>query len=207
MKIDDVAKKLRGFQTILSVKKILSVDTQRAIYYIYKLRKSGYVKTDYGSDKKRVYHISLQNVFGGTNYIEILNKYSPIKLTSSQVYQIYGKIPSIEETFIYAIKKQEVRYIIASLALFKKVKDWSLLYQLAKKEGIVREIGALYDISKLSVKKVKRMPKRFVNLAMPKKYDNYLYIIEGFESSDFKEIQKKWKVYIPLNYADLEDYK
>ncbi len=207
MKIDDVAKKLCGFQTILSVKKILGVDTQRAIYYIYKLRKKGYVKTHYESDKKRVYYISPNNSFGGTNYIEIINKYSPIKLASSQVYQIYGRELSIEETLIYAIKKREVRYIIALLVLFKKIKNWPELYKLAKKEGIVRELAALYEVSKLFVKKVRKIPKKYLNLAKPKKSDSYLYIIEGYRSSDFKEIEKKWKVYIPLNRADLEDYR
>src|SRR3989344_5474092 len=207
MKLDEVAKKLEGLQTIASVKKILGIETQKAIYYIYKLRKKGYVKTNYESDKKRVYFISLQNVFRGISYIDILNKYSPIKLASFEVYQIYGRIPSVEETLIYAIKKQEVRYIIASISLFKKVKNWSLLYKLAKKNGLIRQVAALYDVSKVCVKKIRKMPKKFKNLARPKKSDIYLYIIKNFSSSDFKEIEKKWKVYIPLNCVDLEDYK
>ena len=32
-------------------------------------------------------------------------------------------------------------------------------------------------------------------------------MIEHFSSDDFKDIEKKWKIYIPLNIADLEDYK
>ncbi|MBI2629112.1 hypothetical protein HYW74_03445 [Candidatus Pacearchaeota archaeon] len=51
------------------------------------------------------------------------------------------------------------------------------------------------------------MPKRFKNLAMPKKGDKYKYIIGKFDSRDFKDIEKKWRVYIPLNWADLEEYK
>jgi len=65
----------------------------------------------------------------------------------------------------------------------------------------------LYEVSKIVVKKVKRMPKRFYNLALQKKSDSYIYIIKGLNSSDFKEIEKKWKVYIPLNREDLGDYK
>jgi len=207
MNIEKIAKQLEGLQTIISVKKILGVGTQEAIYYIYKLRKKGYVKTKYGPDKKRVYYISLQNVFGGVSYTDILNNYSPIKLSSFEVYQIYGRVPSIEETLIYAVKKKEVRYIIALLALFKKIKNWALLYKLAKKQGVIREVASLYNVSKITVKKVRKMPKRFINLALPKKDDNYIYIIKGLKSLDFKKIEKKWKVYIPLNRADLTDYK
>ena len=51
------------------------------------------------------------------------------------------------------------------------------------------------------------MSKRFRRLTTPKKNDKYLFVIKGFNSDDFEEIEKKWKVYIPLNRADLEEYK
>ena len=51
------------------------------------------------------------------------------------------------------------------------------------------------------------MPQRFKTFATPKKSNKYKYIINGFDSIDFKNIEQKWKVYIPLNLSDLTDYK
>ena len=107
---------------------------------------------------------------------------------------------------IYAIKQRDIRYLIASLALFRKIRNWSNLYKLAKKENLIREVAALYDIARLIIPKIRRMPKKFKNLAMPKKSGKYKYIVKQFSSKDFKGIEKKWKIFIPLNNVDLEDY-
>ena len=57
----ELLKKLEGTQTIESVKDILHVNKKMAIYYIYRLRKEGYVKTKKQSNNNRVYNISLEN--------------------------------------------------------------------------------------------------------------------------------------------------
>ena len=121
-------------------------------------------------------------------------------------HYVHGRILSYEEALIYAIKQRNVRHIIASLALFRKIDDWNLLYRLAKKENLVREVAALYEVSRKVVRKVRRMPKRFLQLAK-KENKRFSYIIDGFLSDDFKDIEKKWKVYIPLNASDLEEYR
>ena len=72
---------------------------------------------------------------------------------------------------------------------------------------MLTQVAALYEVSKKVVRKVKRMPKKFYNSAMKKKSRKFVYLIKPFSSDDFKEIEKKWKVYIPLNLSDLEDYK
>jgi len=203
----ELAQKLKGLNTIKMIESALNVDRTKAIYIVYKLRKKGFVETEYQSDKTRVYHISPQNALGGTSYIDIINKYSPLKLLATEIHRIYGREPSIEETLVYAIGRRSVRYITASLALFRKVKNWSELYKRAKEKNLVREVVALYDISRLVVPKVRRMPQRFKTFATPKKSNKYKYIINGFDSIDFKNIEQKWKVYIPLNLSDLTDYK
>lgn len=207
----ELVNSLKGFVTIKMIENRLGINRTRAIYLIHKLRKKGYVITKAQPNKMRVYYISPNNVLKGTSYIEIINKYAPtagIKLVAED-YVIYGKTPSIEETLIYAIKKNDIRFVIASLALFRGVKDWSELYQLAKKNNLIREIAALYDVSRLILPKLRKMPKRFKNLALPKKTDKYKYIIKKFNSDDspIQKIEKKWKVYIPLNFADLREYK
>ncbi len=207
MNIQETLKKLNGLQTIESIKSRLHVDSTKAIYLVHRLRKKGYVKTRKDSANKRIYVITRDNVLGGVSYIDIINKYSPIKLASSEVYKIYGRDVSIEETVVYAIKTRRIRYILASLALFKKIKDWKELYRLAKKNDVVREIGALYDVVEHAFPRVKKMSKYFLHLSLPKKQDKYRYIVENLKSNDSKEIEKKWKVYIPINKEDLAEYK
>lgn len=203
----ELAQKLRGFNTLKMIESALNIGRTRAIYLVHRLRKKGFIETKYNSDKTRVYHISPKNALGGTNYTEIINKYSPMKLMVSDVHQIYGREPSIEETLIYSINRRDVRDIIASLALFRKVNDWSELYKRAKKENLVREVAALYDVARIVLPKLKRMPQRFKTLATPKKSDKFRYIVNGLDSLHFKKIEEKWKIYIPLNWDDLADYR
>lgn len=44
MKTQELLKKLKGIQTIESIKDILSVSKKKAIYYIHRLRKKGMLK-------------------------------------------------------------------------------------------------------------------------------------------------------------------
>ena len=90
MKARILLNKLEGIQTIESVKDILGVSRQKAIYCIHRLRKYGYIKSKRLSNNRRVYHISFENKLGGTSYYEILNKNSPIKIATTITYKIYG---------------------------------------------------------------------------------------------------------------------
>lgn len=198
-------KKLEGIQTIGSVMDLLKVNKSKAIYCIYRLRKLGYVKTKRLSNNKRVYNLSFENRLKGTSYYEIINQYSPIKIATPIVHKIYGKIPSLEETLIYAVKTKSIRVILAALVLFKRICNWKLLYHLAKENSIERQVGALYDLAR-TVMKVKKMDKRFRNNALPQKEYNFEYLIPGFKSHDFNNIEEVWKIYLPFNKNDLEEY-
>lgn len=206
METEILLKKLEGVQTIDSASNILKTGKDKAIYYLFRLRKEGYVKTKRLSNNKRVYNISFENKLKGTSYFEIINKYSPVKIATPIIYKIYGKNPSLEETLIYAIKTGSLRTILASLALFKKITNWSELYQLAKKNRIERQVGALYDLAKKIVR-VRGMPDRFRNNALPKEEYNFEYTIPGLKSKDFKDIEETWKIYLPFNKNDLSDYR
>ena len=206
-KLINIADQLKGFQSVEDIQELLRVNRTRAIYLMYQLRKHGFVKTRRTSKGKRYYYIGFENAIGGTSYLETLNKYAPTPLGSFGTHKIYGKAISVEETLIYALKREDIRHIIALLALFKHIKDWSLLYNLAKKEGLVREVCALYDLARKVVKKVRKMPKRFKNLGTPKKNDKYKYIVDLFSSNDFKEIERKWRIYLPLNLRDVAEYR
>jgi len=205
MKELDLVKKLDGVHTIESIMDTLEVNRRKAIYAVSKLRKKGYVKTKRLSDKKRVYNISFNNRLKGYNYIDIINKKSPIKIVTTETYKIYGKEPTFEETLIYAIKTKSLRTILAALSLFKEIDDWGSLYQLAKANYIERQVGALYDLSR-KVMKIRRMTKRFRNNSLPKEEYSFAYVIQPLKSKDFNDIEKIWKVFLPFNKKDLEDY-
>ncbi len=73
MKNKITLKKIQGVQTIPSIMDILNVSRKKAIYYVYRLRKKGYVKTKRLSNNKRVYNISFENRLKGSSYYEIIN--------------------------------------------------------------------------------------------------------------------------------------
>lgn len=205
MDIREALKKLEGVQTIDSIMSILNANRARAIYLVHRLRKEGYVKTLMATDRRRVYYISFENKLGGASYYEIINRNSPVKLVEPETHRTYGREVSLEETLVFALNSGKLRLVLASLALFGKIDDWPLLYRLAKANGIQRKVGALYDLSR-KLMRTKRMDGRTKRRMMPRKGERYQYIIEGFGSSDYKAIEDKWKVYIPFNRADLEDY-
>ena len=65
MEINKLLKKVKGIHTIESIKDILKAPKKKAIYYVYRLRKKGYVKTKKLSSNKRVYNISFENKLKG----------------------------------------------------------------------------------------------------------------------------------------------
>lgn len=206
MKTDELLQKLEGIQSVESVMNILNIKRTTAIKLVSMLKKKGYVKTKQTNKKKRIYYISRLNSIGGKSYYDIINNISPIKISESEIYKIYGREPSLEETLVYAIKTKKLRAIMASLALFKYIKDWKLLLGLAKKNKVEREVGALYDLARKIIR-TRRMSKRFRQSSLPSKEDKYIYIIEGLKSKDFKKIERLWKVHLPFNKADLEEYQ
>ena len=205
MDVDILFKKLKGIHTIETVMDSLGVTRKKAIYSIYRLRNEGYVKTKRLSDNKRVYNISFENKLGGVSYTDVINSYTTFKIAEPKTHYIYGRKPSIEETLVHAISSGSLRKVIATLPLFNKLKNWSLLYRLAKDKGCERMIGALYDVTR-KVMLTRKMPKRYKNNALPKKNDAWQDIIPQLSSEDFKDIEVTWKVHIPFNKNDLEAY-
>ena len=204
MNINLLLNKLKGVQTIESIMSILKVNRQKAIYLVYLLRKRGFVKTKRLGNNKRIYFISHENRLG-LNYFDVINEFSPVKISVSGGYWFYGDSFSFEDVLTYAVSTRRFRVVLASIALFQKINDWKLLYKLSKEKNVVREIGALYSLSR-RLMKVKRMDGRILNKMLPKEEDNFKYLIPKLKSRDFKDIEKKWRIYLPFNKADLEAY-
>jgi len=204
-----MAEALQGVWTLDTLADRLKITKAKAVYVAHRLRKLGFVKTWYGAGKKRVYNVSIRNKAKGKSYTDKVNEASDnpgIQVMESSPHYVYNREISYEEALVYAVKQRSIRYLIASLALFRKIENWGLLYRLSKEEKIIPQIVALYEIARRVIPKVRRMPKRFLHLAESKKGKRFSYIVQGISSENFSDIEKKWKVYLPLNMSDLEEY-
>ncbi|MBI4170179.1 MAG: hypothetical protein HY514_00655 [Candidatus Aenigmarchaeota archaeon] len=201
-----MAKRLSGLQTVSSISRMLGVSRATAINYAYEMRKRGYVAETRGKGKIRVYEISPvpRTSYGYPGLYEIINANSPVKIAKPYEHRIYHKMP-IEEAIVRAIKTRDFRAILASLALFRKVQDWKLLYGNAQKEGLQRHVGALYDTARKCTR-VKRMDNRIRNKLKQAK-PREKFIIAGMRSVDFKDIEKEWGICVPFNQSDLGRYR
>ena len=206
MELLKIAKELEGLQTVNSIAKQLNVDRRTSINYAWALRKKGFLENVYGG-RVKLYRINpLIKRKTGYSFYELLNKYSKVKLAVREDYIIHSeKEPSVEEILVRAVKNDNFRVVLASLGLFNKIRSWSRLYKFAKNYNVRRKIGALYDVAR-EIIRVRRMDDKTRKWLLNAKNEE-IYIIPRFKSKSFQDIEKKWKIYIPLNIADLEDYK
>ena len=207
MDTTELAKRLEGLQTVGSILKKLGIGRRTAINYLWKLRKDGFVETVYGKRKIRMYRISpfKANKFGYPGLYEYLNQNSKIKVFAPYISRIYNHRPTPEEMIAEAIKTGNLRTVLSSLALFNKVKSWARLSQIAKKENVGRKIGALYDAAK-TVVRVRRMDEKTRESLLRSRIKDK-FIVKNVRTKDLKNIENLWRVFLPFNKADLEDYK
>ena len=207
MDLVELVKKLEGLHTADSVAKTLNVGRRTAINYIWLLRKNSFVETIYGKRKIRMYRISPFKVkkAGYPGFYEFLNQNSKIKIYAPYINRIYDHKPTIEETIVKAVKTRDFRTVLSALSLFNKIKDWSFLSQIARKENIGRKVGALYDAARTIIR-VRRMDERTRKSLLKNKIKDK-FIVKNARTNDLKDIEKIWNVYLPFNKADLEAYK
>lgn len=187
--------------------KKLNIRKSTAIKMISILRKEGFVETSGGGKKPRLYTISPIRIAGKEHLglYDIINKYSKIKLFKPFEHKVMDRKLSIEEAIPMAIKEGNFRLVLASLGLFNFVKNWPKLCFYSKKYNVARRLGALYDVTR-KIMKTRKMDNR-TRKALLKGKDKSKFIIKPHKAKDFKNIGKKWKVYIPFNKADLMRYK
>lgn len=207
MKSIEIAKRLEGINTLKMVMKELNVRKSTAIKMLSLLRKEGFVETSGGGKKPRLYTISPIRIAGKEHLglYDIINKYSKIKLFKPFEHKVMDRRLSIEEAIPMAIKEGNFRLTLASLGLFNFVRDWKKLHYFAKKYDVRKEVGALYDVARTWMK-VRKMDER-TRKSLLKGKIRKRFIIRHAKSKDFKDIEKKWNVYIPFNRADLVRYK
>ncbi len=202
-----LSRRLKGLQTVESVQKELNIKRSTAIKKLHLLRKAGFVETSGGGKQPRFYRISStpQREIGFPGLYDTINKYSRVKIMPPYRHRMVGKKLSVEEALVRAVATRDFRTILASLALFNYITDWSRLYTYAKKFGVRKRIGALYDVAK-AVIKVRKMDKRISNKLLASE-EKEKFIIPLIKSKNFVAVQKKWGVYAPFNRKDLWRYK
>lgn len=207
MELQKLAKRLEGIYTVEMLEEELGISRRTAINYLSLLRKGGYVATQRGSMKKRLYTISPVKMRqqGQPGLYETINKYSRIKLLAPYPTLLHGRKLSAEEAIVEAVNAGDYRIIIASIPLFNHVKSWPLLSRLAKERDIGNKVGALYDVARTIIK-TKKIDKRTENsLKRQRKKD---CLVSGLKiEKDFKEIGRKWNVIVGLSKHDLRRLK
>ncbi len=206
VKLFKVARSLEGLQTVSSISKILNVSKRTAINYAWKLRRAGYLATNYNRNKIRLYRIDpLKRKKQEYSIYDIINENSKVKISPREDYIIHSdKKPSVEEILVRAIDTKEFRVILASLGLFNKIKSWPRLKFYADKYNAGRKVGALYDASREAMR-TRKMDNKTRKSLLESSGDKF--IIKNFKSKDLGAIEKRWKTFIPFNKADLTVYK
>lgn len=202
--VKELAIKLAGLQTAESAARVLNIKRRTMITYIYKLRKLGLVETTRGARKKRLYKIyAMKPPEKGVGLYAFISKNSKVKVIPRQEVYVHNKL-STENAIVKAIDSRDFRLILAALGLFSKVICWHDLNKLAKKTHAQRKVGALYELAK-KIMRVRHIDKRTLNSLRTGK-DSERHIIPNLKSKDFKSLEKRWKIYIPFNLKDLEEY-
>ena len=200
----ELLRELEGKHTVETLMEILNYKKQSVINLISKLKKEGYVGVTRGSNKKRIYTISVKKkISRPPGMFDIINKYSKIKVIPLYEHHVEGKY-FVEDALVDAILTRERRVILAALRLFDHIDDWSRLYQLSKKNNMRNFVVGMYEVSKRFIK-VKKIPKKTYDL-MKKARDKF-NIKAVKRTDDFKEIEKEFRITIPYSKQDLEGIK
>lgn len=196
---------LEGLQTVETVMKKLHVTRQSAINLISRLRRDGHVTRWGGGKKLRIYKITMRKQRPRVpGMFDILNKYSPMKLNPWYDHQVHGTYGP-EEALIDAIQTKSFRAILASLHLYRHIKDWTKLRRLAKEKDCWQQIGALYEVARRFFR-AKRMPHFMNEETHNKKREKrelFKYTHET-KMSELIPIARKWQVALPFLRGDFE---
>jgi hypothetical protein len=156
-------KPAEGKFTVETFAKQQGLSRQSSINLLSKLKKQGLVQTSGGGRQKRIYTISKTPRKEPNGLFTVLNKYSPEKINPAFEHHIHGKYGP-EHALVDGISiikgKKDVRLREAMLHLFRHVKDWKLLFDMAKKEDVVAELQELYSEARQKTR-TRTMPKRY----------------------------------------------
>jgi hypothetical protein len=133
-----------------------------AINKLSKLKKEGYIQVSGGGKQKRIYKISNKKLRQPNGFFNVLNTYSPEKITPNFKHYIFGNY-SVEKAIIDGLYlTKDIRIKNAMYSLFNHIKNWKKLFDLAKKHNLTKEVLKLYYEARQKVK-VRKIPERYKN--------------------------------------------
>ena len=138
-----------------------NLSKQAALNKLTKLKQQGYVTVSGGGPQKRIYSLYKKPQEKTNGFYNLINKYSPEKLTPQFEHYVKGKY-SIEHAIIDAIQIGDVRTLEAAQHLFRHVTNWKRLFTLAKKKNCEKQVKELYVKARQNTK-VKKIPQRYEN--------------------------------------------
>jgi predicted DNA-binding WGR domain protein len=148
-----------GKYTIESFARNQGIQKQSAINLISKLKKKGFVKTSGGGRQKRIYTITKKPQKKTNGFYDVVNKFSPEKLNPKFEHKVIGTY-TIEHAIIDGIKIGDVRTLEATTYLFKHIKNWKRLFDIAKEKNCTEKIHELYNRARKTTK-CRTMPKKY----------------------------------------------
>jgi len=131
-----------------------------ALNLLAKLKNSGYAEVSGGGRQKRIYTLYKTPKRKTNGFYDLINKYSPEKLQPKFEHYVFGKY-TIEQAIIDGLKIGDIRTLEATMRLFRQIKNWKKLFDLARKEKLTQKLISLYVQARKKIK-CKTMPKRYL---------------------------------------------
>ncbi len=116
---------------------------QSALNLLFRLKRKGLVSVSGGRHQKRIYTISTRPQEPDNGFYSVVNRYSPEKLVPAFRHRVIGRY-TVERAIIDGIRIGDVRTLDATTHLFRHVRSWKRLFDLAKKNNLVSDVQKLY---------------------------------------------------------------
>ena len=140
-----------GKYTVETFAKERAITRQTAINLLSKLKQKGLVTKSGGGKQKRIYTITKKPQIKTNGFYETINKYSQEKLVPRFQHKTIGKYTT-EHAIIDGIKIGDVRTLEATKYLFRYVKNWKRLFDLAKEKNVEKKVHELYKQARKTTK-------------------------------------------------------
>ena len=149
-----------GKYTLETFAKENNLSKQSAINKLSKLKQLGYAEVSGGGKQKRIYTIYKVIKKKTNGFYDMVNRFSPEKLQPNFEHFVHGKY-RVENAIIDGLHIGDVRTLEATMHLFNHITNWKLLFGMARKDKLQKEVLKLYQKARETTK-CRKMPKRYM---------------------------------------------
>jgi len=148
-----------GKYTVETFSQNQGINRQSALNKLSKLKKLKLVSVSGGGRQKRIYTVYKKPHQKPNGFYSVVNKYSPIKLHPAFEHYTFGRY-TVEHAIIDGLKIKDIRTKQAVSHLFRHIKSWKRLFDLAKKKKLLKKLYEQYYYAR-KFTKCKTIPKRY----------------------------------------------